>query len=101
MTDARGDSLDLIDGKILAELRSNARITYQRLSEIVGLSPRPCLERVRRLEARGVIRGYTTVLDPALASHKVVAISAIQMRDQLSGARERLEKRLELLERRG
>jgi Lrp/AsnC family leucine-responsive transcriptional regulator len=95
MTDANGVRLDAIDRRILAELRSNARITYQRLSGLVGLSPRPCLERVRRLEARGVIRGYTALLDPAVTGHRIVTIAAIQMREQISGARDRLEKRLE------
>jgi DNA-binding Lrp family transcriptional regulator len=94
MAKVHADRLDQIDRKILAELKADGRITYQRLSEVVGLSPRPCLERVRKLEARGVIRGYTAVLDPALASHRMVAIAAIQMRDQASAARERLEKRL-------
>ncbi len=56
-------SLDRIDLSILEALRQNGRITYQALSERVGLSPRPCLERVRRLEKRGVIRGYTALVD--------------------------------------
>ena len=43
-------------------------MTYQALSERVGLSPRPCLERVRRLEQKGVIRGFTVLLDPRLSA---------------------------------
>lgn len=38
-------------------------MTIQKLAGIVGLSPRPCLERVRRLEASGVISGYQAVID--------------------------------------
>jgi Lrp/AsnC family leucine-responsive transcriptional regulator len=56
--------LDAIDLKILAELQRDGRVTFQKLSELVGLSPRPCLERVRRLERAGVIKGYTATLDP-------------------------------------
>jgi len=47
---AAAKRLDQIDLRILAELQCDGRITFQRLSELVGLSPRPCLERVRRLE---------------------------------------------------
>ena len=56
--------LDRIDLSILEALRENARITYQALSERVGLSPRPCLERVKRLEQKGVIRGYAALIEP-------------------------------------
>lgn len=55
--------LDRIDRKILEVLRQDGRITYQRLSEIVYLTPRPCQERVRRLEQAGIIRGYTAIID--------------------------------------
>jgi len=55
--------LDRIDRKILEVLRTDGRITYQRLSEMVHLTPRPCQERVRRLEQSGVIQGYTAIID--------------------------------------
>ncbi|RUZ10135.1 winged helix-turn-helix transcriptional regulator, partial [Mesorhizobium sp. M7A.F.Ca.CA.002.15.1.1] len=50
---------DDFDLKILRELRADARITNNELAERIGLSPSPCLRRVRRLEETGVIRGYT------------------------------------------
>lgn len=50
--------LDRIDLKILAELQKNGRITNVDLSEAVGLSPSPCLTRVKRLETAGYITGY-------------------------------------------
>ncbi|MFC3625051.1 Lrp/AsnC family transcriptional regulator [Vogesella amnigena] len=50
--------LDRIDLLILDILRRDGRITYQALSEQVHLSPRPCQERVRKLERAGIIRGY-------------------------------------------
>lgn len=55
--------VDEIDLRILAALQRDGRITFQQLSEQVGLSPRPCLERVRRLERERVITGYTTRVD--------------------------------------
>jgi DNA-binding Lrp family transcriptional regulator len=55
--------LDRINLRILALLQAKARITNQALAEAVHLSPSPCLERVRRLEAAGVIRGYRAEID--------------------------------------
>lgn len=57
--------LDRIDQKIIEILKSNGRISYQRLAELVHLTPRPCQERVRKLERAGVIRGYTALVDDA------------------------------------
>src|SRR5690554_6298070 len=50
--------LDARDLKILAVLEADGRITNQRLAELVHLSPSACLERLRRLEAEGLISGY-------------------------------------------
>lgn len=50
--------LDRIDLKILAELQKNGRITNVDLADVVGLSPSPCLTRVKRLEAAGYVTGY-------------------------------------------
>jgi Lrp/AsnC family leucine-responsive transcriptional regulator len=87
-------SLDRIDLMILDALRDNGRITYQALSERVGLSARPCLERVRRLEQRGVIRGYTVLIEPAALGHDIIALAGISMRDPSTGTRQRLERAL-------
>ena len=54
----RPPSLDAIDIKILAALQRDGRSTIQKLAGKVGLSARPCLERVRRLEGAGIIAGY-------------------------------------------
>jgi Lrp/AsnC family leucine-responsive transcriptional regulator len=58
-------TLDKIDRNILRELQNNGRISNVELSKRVGLSPTPCLERVKRLEKSGVIKSYTALLDPA------------------------------------
>lgn len=50
--------LDRIDISILANLSRDGRLSNVRLSDAVGLSPSPCLQRVKRLEAAGIIRGY-------------------------------------------
>lgn len=51
-------ALDAIDRRILDILQKDGRITWQRLSEQVNLTPRPCQERVRKLEQAGIITGY-------------------------------------------
>lgn len=56
--------LDSIDRRILKELQADGRISFTDLAPRVGLTVSPCLERVRRLEAAGIIRGYAAVIDP-------------------------------------
>lgn len=58
-------TLDEIDLRILKELQENARIPNVTLADRVGLSPAPCLRRVRALERAGVIRRYAALVDPA------------------------------------
>lgn len=55
--------LDTIDRRILEVLQRNARIANTDLADEVGLTPAPCLRRVKRLEELGFIAGYTAVLD--------------------------------------
>ena len=55
--------IDKTDKKILELLQKNAKITNAKLSKEIGLSPAPTLERVRKLEARGIISGYHAKLN--------------------------------------
>ncbi|RPG64248.1 MAG: Lrp/AsnC family transcriptional regulator [Flammeovirgaceae bacterium TMED290] len=55
--------VDSIDRKILNILQKNAKITNAKLSNEIGLSPAPTLERVRKLETSGIISGYHAKLD--------------------------------------
>lgn len=55
--------LDAIDRAILQALQENGRISNSELAGKVGLSPSPCLRRVRLLEEAGYIRGYRAMLD--------------------------------------
>ena len=57
--------MDAVDRAIIDHLRRDGRLTNVELADRVGLSPSPCLRRVRQLEATGVITGYTAVVDPA------------------------------------
>jgi DNA-binding Lrp family transcriptional regulator len=54
--------LDAIDRRIISELQADARLTNIELADRVGLSPSPCLRRVRRLADEGVVAGYRAVL---------------------------------------
>lgn len=55
--------LDAHSLRILEALQEDARMTVQQISDRVGLSPTPCWKRIKEMEARGVIRGYTVELD--------------------------------------
>jgi DNA-binding Lrp family transcriptional regulator len=86
--------LDQIDLKILIELQRNGRITNQRLSELVGLSPRPCLERVRRLEESGLIRQYMALIALELLPGVVTAFAEITLKNQSTQASAFFEERV-------
>jgi Lrp/AsnC family leucine-responsive transcriptional regulator len=73
---------DAFDQKILRELQVDARITNAELADKIGLSPSPCLRRVRRLEEAGMIRGYTALVDPAAFGWTMVAIATIRLARQ-------------------
>ncbi len=57
--------LDRIDRKILVELQKDGRISNVELARRIGLSATPCLERVKKLEREGYIKGYKAIVDPA------------------------------------
>lgn len=73
---------DEMDRRILRELIADARITNNDLAERVGLSPSPCLRRLRRLEETGVIRGYTALVDPVVEGWTMTAIATVRLSRQ-------------------
>lgn len=72
-------SLNRSDRRILEELQRDGRISNQDLAERIGLSPSPCLRRVRALEEQGVIAGYRAVLDAAKLGLTLTALIHISM----------------------
>jgi DNA-binding Lrp family transcriptional regulator len=92
----RPHPLDAIDVKILAALQSDGRMTIQKLAGAVGLSARPCLERVRRLQASGVIAGYQAVIELQRLSRPVTILSEIALETQ--AARASFERRLKSID---
>ena len=73
----RGQTLDEIDLKLLALLQDDGRMSQHDLAEAVGLSSPATGERLRKLEERGVIRGFTAILDPKLLGRDVTAFIAV------------------------
>lgn len=71
--------LSRIDLNILNEIQNNARITNLQLSEKVGLSPSPCLRRVKQLEAAGFIDEYVARLNQQHVKLKLMALIQISM----------------------
>jgi len=71
--------LDNFDRRILDVLQREGRISNQELAERIGLSPSPCLRRVRVLEEAGLIMGYRAVLDPAKLGLTLLALIHISM----------------------
>ena len=92
----RPPALDRIDLKILAALQRDGRITNQSLAANVGLSARACLERVRRLEAAGIISGYQAVVELARLSRPVNVFAEIILEKQAQQGR--FEARLAKIE---
>ena len=72
-------NLDRYDQHILELLQQDGRINNQDLAERIGLSPSPCLRRVRALEESGLIRGYRALLDAKKLGLNLMALVHISM----------------------
>ena len=74
--------LDDIDHKILAEIQADGRITTVERARRVGISPPPCLRRVRALEEAGYIVGYRGLLDPRKLGFDVTVFASVHLSSQ-------------------
>jgi len=94
--------LDHIDRKILKHLQENARITNADLAERVGLSPTPCLRRLRRLESDGIIQGYHAEVNREALGIAVTVIILVKLEKEDDGSlrnfEQELKKREEVME---
>jgi DNA-binding Lrp family transcriptional regulator len=86
--------LDRSDLKLLELLQQDGRTTVQALSEAIHLSARATLNRVRKLEAAGVIEGYRAMIDRAALGEQVCAFAEVAMKDQRQQSLQRFEKRM-------
>ncbi|MFQ5599346.1 MAG: Lrp/AsnC family transcriptional regulator [Candidatus Krumholzibacteriia bacterium] len=74
--------MDRTDSKIIRSLMAEGRITNARLARAVGLSESATLERVRRLEASGVIQGYTARVEPARVGRGLEVFMTFTLKNQ-------------------
>jgi len=75
-------TIDEIDRRILQQLQSDGRMTNQDLSEKVGLSPSPCLRRLKQLEVSNVITRYVALVDPDKVGLGVTAFVRVRLDQQ-------------------
>ncbi len=73
------EELDIFDRKILRAVQADGRLSVSELSDAVGLSKTPCLNRLRRLEANGYIRKYKGVLDAAKIRQDYVTFVQVKL----------------------
>jgi DNA-binding Lrp family transcriptional regulator len=72
-------ALDRIDHAIARALQNNARLSNKELAARVGLAPSSCLSRVRRLTARGVLRGFHAEIDPTALGIGLEALMTVRL----------------------
>jgi len=74
----RFDAIDLL---ILGQLQSDSKITNATLAQRVGISPPSTLERVRKLENAGIIKGYVALIDPARVNKAITTLVHVTLRE--------------------
>ncbi len=85
-------TMDAIDVSILDQLQGDAAISNVELARKVGLSPSPCLARVRALQASGVISRQVTLLDPLKLGLTVSVFIQVSLEKQVEKALETFER---------
>lgn len=86
--------LDRIDLKILAQLQKTGRITNVELADAVGLSPSPCLTRVKRLESAGYITGYGAQINLQKLGEYLTVFTEVTLHDHKRADFARFESRI-------
>lgn len=89
-----GLKLDRIDLKILAQLQQSGRMTNVELADAVGLSPSPCLTRVKRLEKAGYIVGYSAQINLAKLGEMLTVFTEVTLTEHRSGDFSRFEAKI-------
>jgi DNA-binding Lrp family transcriptional regulator len=89
-----GPKLDRIDLKILTKLQQSGRITNVELADAVGLSPSPCLTRVKRLEKAGYITGYGAHINMRKLGEYLTVFTEVTLSEHRQGDFARFETRI-------
>ncbi|MES5046818.1 MULTISPECIES: Lrp/AsnC family transcriptional regulator [Rhizobium] len=90
--------LDRIDIRILHELQHNGRLTNAELSDLVHLSPSPCLVRVKRLQQLGYISGYSAQIDLAKLGPTVTIFTEVTLSNHRQNDFSRFQQAIEKIE---
>jgi len=86
--------MDSKDREIIKALQRNGRLTNQDLAAQVNLSPSPCLRRTRALEEKGVIKGYTAIVDERAYGLPVTALVRIRLSSHTGDVVKLFEKKV-------
>ena len=86
--------LDKTDCRLLHYLQSNATIPNTELADHLGLSPSPCLRRVKTLEKNGVIKRYVGIIDPILVGLPISVFITVSLRSQGRNTLEEFESHI-------
>lgn len=85
------ETLDSSDLQIMAMLQTSGRMSQADIARALNIAPSAVLERIRKLEARGVITGYAALIDPAAVDYRMLAFIAVRggsgPRDHQTGQR--------------
>ncbi|MEP5765273.1 MAG: Lrp/AsnC family transcriptional regulator [Halieaceae bacterium] len=86
--------IDRIDRRIIAELQHDGGLSNLELSERVGLSPSPCLRRVKQLEEAGIIRRRVTIMDQEALGLSLTVFVQVSLGNQVPGMLEHFEEKV-------
>jgi len=86
--------MDEIDFRILRALKTDARQTHQDLSDLVGLSATPCARRIRKLEADGIITGYSARIDEGRMGFGFSVFVSVRLDRQIDDRLQAFEERI-------
>ena len=89
--------MDNLDKKIIFELQKNGRLSNFELAEKIGLSPSPCLRRIKNLEKKKIISGYTAIVDEELFGYPVTAFVSVRLENQTDGTLKKFEEGISTL----
>lgn len=79
--------IDEIDRKIIGALQENARIRNAEIARQIGMAPSAVLERIRKLEASGVIEGYEARINPKALGRKLTAFTFVRSEEAVGSTR--------------
>lgn len=90
--------LDRIDINILAQLQADSGMTNVRLAEAVGLSPSPCLQRVKRLEKAGFIESYRAQINIRKLAETIMVFTEVTLADHRKDDFQKFEREIRKIE---